>query len=60
MVCLLNEAPPNPPYYLAGLDLETGWLVIFDQRQGLPPISDRTTTEWAKTPGNRAIVVIRG
>lgn len=46
--------------YLAGLGLETGWLVIFDQRQGLPPISDRTTTESAKTPGNRAIVVIRG
>ncbi|MEQ8463955.1 hypothetical protein [Coleofasciculus sp. E1-EBD-02] len=53
MVCFLNEAPPNPPYYLAGLDLETGWLVIFDQRQELPPIRDRT-------PGNRAIVVIRG
>jgi hypothetical protein len=46
--------------YLAGLGLDTGWLVIFDQRQGLPPISDRTTTESAKTPGNRAIVVIRG
>ncbi|MEQ9625362.1 MAG: hypothetical protein RLO37_25900 [Coleofasciculus chthonoplastes F1-TOW-03] len=25
-----------------------------------PPISDRTTTESANTPGNRAIVVIRG
>jgi hypothetical protein len=46
--------------YLAGLGLDTGWLVIFDQRQGLPPISDRTTTESAKTPANRAIVVIRG
>ncbi|MEQ9373261.1 MAG: hypothetical protein RIG63_30195 [Coleofasciculus chthonoplastes F3-SA18-01] len=46
--------------YLAGLGLDTGWLVIFDQRQGLPPISDRTTTESANTPGNLAIVVIRG
>lgn len=46
--------------YLAGLGLKTGWLVIFDQRQGLPPIADRTTTEKAMTPGHREIVVIRG
>ena len=46
--------------YLAGLGLDTGWLVIFDQREGLPPIADRTTTEAAKTPEGRAIIVIRG
>ncbi|MEM8604429.1 MAG: ATP-binding protein, partial [Cyanobacteria bacterium P01_H01_bin.121] len=46
--------------YLAGLDQNTGWLVIFDQRPGLPPIADRTTTEAAVTDGKRAIVVIRG
>ena len=46
--------------YLAGLRVKTGWLVIFDQRQGLPPIADRTTTESAMTPGHREIVVIRG
>ncbi|MEM8604401.1 MAG: hypothetical protein AAGF24_11275 [Cyanobacteria bacterium P01_H01_bin.121] len=46
--------------YLAGLEQTTGWLIIFDQRPGLPPISDRTTTETATTDGKRAIVVIRG
>lgn len=46
--------------YLAGLGLATGWLVIFDQRTGLPPIGDRTTTEQATTPSNRPITVIRG
>jgi hypothetical protein len=46
--------------YLAGLGLETGWLVIFDQRPGLPPMSDRTFTEQATTPENRFITVIRG
>ena len=46
--------------YLAGLSLETGWLVIFDQRPGLPPIGERTTTETAKTATGRAIAVIRG
>lgn len=46
--------------YLAGLGLDSGWLVIFDQRSGLPPIEDRTTTESATTPSGRTVVVIRG
>ncbi|MDY6940047.1 MAG: ATP-binding protein [Cyanobacteriota bacterium] len=46
--------------YLSGLDLATGWLVIFDRRPELPPIAQRTTTEMATTPGNREVVVIRG
>lgn len=45
--------------YLNGLGLETGWLVIFDQRSGLPDISERTTTEDANTPSGRAVTVIR-
>lgn len=46
--------------YLAGLGLKTGWLVIFDQRPGLLPISERTTTEAATTSGDRLVIVIRG
>jgi hypothetical protein len=46
--------------YLSGLGLDTGWLVIFDRRPGLPPLSDRTTTEQAMSPAGRPIVVIRG
>jgi hypothetical protein len=46
--------------YLAGLGLDSGWLIIFDQRSGLPPISERTTTETAITPQGRAAVVVRG
>ena len=46
--------------YLAGLGLDSGWLVIFDQRLGQPPIAERTATATAKTSGNRDIVVIRG
>ena len=46
--------------YLSGLSLDTGWLVIFDRREGLPPISDRTTTEIAQSPDGRSIIVIRG
>jgi hypothetical protein len=46
--------------YLAGLGLAGGWLVIFDQRPGLPPIAERTTTEQAKTASGRQVTVIRG
>ncbi|MGH9846674.1 MAG: ATP-binding protein, partial [Blastocatellia bacterium] len=45
---------------LGGLGIETGWLVIFDQRGGLPDISERTTTETATTPSGRNVIVIRG
>jgi len=46
--------------YLSGLRLEAGWLVIFDQRSGLPPISERTETAVAVTLANRIVTVIRG
>ena len=45
--------------YLSGLGLQSGWLVIFDQRSGQPDISQRTTTETATTPTDRAATVIR-
>ena len=45
--------------YLSGLGLSTGWLVIFDQRSGQPPISQRTTSTTATTPGGRSVTVIR-
>ena len=46
--------------YLSGLGLETGWLVIFDQRSDLPPIAERTTVVEATTPAGRQVAVIRG
>ena len=46
--------------YLSGLRLDTGWLVIFDRRSDIGPISERTTTEFATTPNNRSVAVIRG
>ncbi len=46
--------------YLAGLGLDWGWLIIFDRREGLPDIAERTTTEAATTAGGRRIRVVRG
>ncbi len=46
--------------YLSGLGLESGWLVIFDQRSGQPDISERTTTASASTPSGKVVTVIRG
>ena len=56
----LKEGLPQLDKYLSGLNLDTGWLVIFDRRSGLPPISDRTTTEIVISPAGREIIVIRG
>ena len=42
-----------------GLPVETGWLVIFDQRSGQPEISERTTAESVETPTNRVVTLIR-
>jgi hypothetical protein len=28
---------------MTGLELDSGWLVIFDRRSGQPPIEDRTS-----------------
>jgi type II secretory pathway predicted ATPase ExeA len=56
----LKEGLTQLDDYLNGLGLDTGWLVIFDQRSGLPDISERTTTEAATSPAGRTITVIRG
>ncbi|MCE7986892.1 MAG: AAA family ATPase [Caldilinea sp. CFX5] len=46
--------------YLSRLGLESGWLVIFDQRSGLPDISERTTVEATTSPAGRTVTLIRG
>ncbi|PDV97442.1 hypothetical protein [Candidatus Chloroploca asiatica] len=46
--------------YLAGLGLDTGWLVIFDQRPGQPPIAERTSATSATTLSGRMVTLVRG
>jgi type II secretory pathway predicted ATPase ExeA len=50
---------PQLDRYLTGLGVDHGWLVIFDQREGIGPIADRTTIELATTKTGRSITVIR-
>ena len=45
--------------YLAGLGLDTGWLVIFDRRTGQPPIAERTNCTEQTSPQGRRIQVVR-
>jgi hypothetical protein len=45
--------------YLAGLGLDSGWLVIFDQRSGQGPIASRTRAEQTSTPSGRRVTVLR-
>ncbi len=46
--------------YLTGLGLDEGWLVLFDQRSGQPPIEDRVTLGEATTASGRRVRVVRG
>ncbi len=46
--------------YLSGLGLDSGWLVIFDQRDNQPPMAERTKVEQATTHANRSVTVIYG
>ena len=46
--------------YLAGLGLDSGWLVIFDRRSGLPPMAERTGSVETLSPQGRRISVVRG
>lgn len=46
-------------HYLSGLGLDSGWLVIFDQRPGLPDISERTSAAPTRTTAGRQVTVIR-
>jgi hypothetical protein len=45
--------------YLAGLGLDSGWLVLFDRRSGQPPIAERTHASTATTPTGRRVTVVR-
>ncbi|RKT44555.1 ATP-binding protein [Thiocapsa rosea] len=45
--------------YLAGLGLNSGWLVIFDRRTDQPPIAERTASNTAASPQGRCIQVVR-
>lgn len=45
--------------YLAGLGLDTGVLVLFDRREGVPEAAARTRWEDALTPSRRVVRVLR-
>jgi hypothetical protein len=45
--------------YLAGLGLDSGWLMIFDRRPMAPPLAERLGTAEAVAPSGRRVVVIR-
>ncbi len=45
--------------YLAGLGLDSGWLIVFDRRPGLSPVAERLATAAVTSPGGRQVTVIR-
>jgi hypothetical protein len=55
----LDEGLEQLDGYLAGLGLDTGWLVIFDRRSGQPPIGERTASSTTTSPHGRCVQVVR-
>ncbi|TCT18875.1 hypothetical protein [Thiobaca trueperi] len=55
----LTEGLTQLDAYLAGLGLDSGWLVIFDRRSNQPPSAERTTSSEQISPQGRLIQVIR-
>ena len=55
----LTEGLEQLDGYLAGLGLDSGWLVIFDRRSGQPPIRERTSSEAKQSPQGRRMIVVR-
>ncbi len=55
----LTEGLEQLDGYLAGLGLDSGWLVIFDRRSGQPPIRERTSSEARPSPQGRRMIVVR-
>jgi hypothetical protein len=45
--------------YLAGIGLETGWLVVFDRREGVAPLEERLEHLTMRTPAGRVVEVVR-
>ena len=45
--------------YAAGLGLDTGWLVVFDQRSGRGAVETRTVAESVESPGGRRVMLVR-
>ncbi|NJN29618.1 MAG: ATP-binding protein [Synechococcales cyanobacterium RM1_1_8] len=45
--------------YLARLNQESGWLVIFDRRTDAPELETRLSSDLEQSPGGREITVIR-
>ena len=56
----LTEGLAQLDGYLAGLGLDTGWLVIFDRRSHQPPLAERTNSMEHRSPNGRRIQVVRG
>ncbi|HRI69758.1 MAG TPA: hypothetical protein PK156_36265 [Polyangium sp.] len=63
-----NDGDPDPlregleqiDEYLSGLNLDLGWLAIFDRRPSAVPVAQRLGTSLATTPQGKTITVIRG
>jgi len=55
----LAEGSAQLDRYLAGLGLNSGWLVIFDRRPDAPPLTERLGTSEVTAPSERRLILVR-
>ena len=55
----LTEGLAQRDGYMAGLRLDSGWLVIFNRRPDAPPLPERLETSEVAVPSGRRVVVVR-
>ena len=55
----LTEGLAQLDGYMAGLRLDSGWLVIFNRRPDAPPLPERLETSEVAVPSGRRVVVVR-
>lgn len=55
----IDEVVEQLDGYLAGIGQDSGWLIVFNQCSGQPPIEARTTTETRRSSAGRDVTIIR-
>jgi type II secretory pathway predicted ATPase ExeA len=55
----LSEGLEQIDYYLARIEADSGWLLIFDRRAKAPSLEERLSTQTTTTKNKRSITVIR-
>ena len=58
-IVLLFDVEQKIAAFVVRLQIDDGWLVVFDRRKGISPVSQRLGAVKEKTPAGREVVLVR-